>query len=203
MLDQVVQDELARLRVVADRQEIEQKIRLYCRAIDRLDADLLRSLYHPDGVDLHGTFEGNAHEFVDFIMARLKLMTTYGFHTITQSIIDVRGDRAVAESSYIAYHRIARGWERIAAFFGETYAAEAKAAGTLDREHENSCGGRYLDQFERRADGVWRIKHRRITNEFNRNGVTTNLFTEGEVGHFDLPGARDKTDPIYAILFNA
>ncbi|MCB5945549.1 nuclear transport factor 2 family protein [Acidocella sp. KAb 2-4] len=197
-----MRDDMARLRAAADRQEIEQQIRRYCRAIDRLDVELLRSLYHPDGVDLHGSFEGNAHEFADFIMVRLKRLTTYGFHTITQSIIDVDGDAAAAESTYVAYHRIAPGWEPVSTFFGEGYAAAARAAGTLDREHENSCGGRYLDRFERRADGVWRIKRRRITNEWNRNGVTTHLYAEGELANYNLPGARDRSDPVYEILLN-
>jgi hypothetical protein len=83
-----VKDDAARMREACDRQEIEQKLRTYCRAIDRLDEDLLRSIYHRDGVDLRGSFEGNAHEFAAFIMKRIKQVTTYGFHTITQSIID-------------------------------------------------------------------------------------------------------------------
>jgi hypothetical protein len=182
------------------RQEIEQVIRLYCRAIDRLDLPLLRSLYHADGVDLHGNFEGNAHEFASFIMERIQRLTTYGYHTVTQSIIDVQGDIAAAESIYLAYHRIAPGDGPIRAYFGDTYAEAARTAGTLACEHENSCGGRYIDRFERR-DGMWRIKHRRITNEWNRNGVSTQLF-EGELAHFNLPGTRDRTDPVYANLIS-
>ncbi|MET0546572.1 MAG: nuclear transport factor 2 family protein [Caulobacterales bacterium] len=194
-----MKDEATRLREVCDRQEIEYKVRLYCRAIDRLDVNLLKSLYHPDGIDLHGNFEGNAHDFADFIMKRIAELTTYGFHSTTQSVIDIEGDIAAAETTYIAYHRIGAGWGPISTYFGETYAAAAKAAGTLDREHENSCGGRYLDRFERR-NGEWKIAKRRITNEWNRNGPTSSIYTEGEMKHFDLPGARDKTDPVYDIL---
>jgi hypothetical protein len=197
-----MKDDATRIRELCDREEIKQTIHTYCRAIDRLDEDLLRSLYHPDGVDLHGSFAGNAHEFATFIIARIKRMTTYGFHSITQSIIDVDGDSAFAESIYIAYHRIGAGWEPISTYFGETYAAAAREAGTLGREHENSCGGRYLDRFERR-DGVWKILRRRITNEWNRNGVTTDLYDEGEIAHYNLPGARDRTDPVYAMMLGA
>jgi len=194
-----VRDEAARLREMCDRQEIEQVVHVYCRAIDRLDADLLRSIYHPDGVDLHGSFEGNAHEFADFIVQRLRRLTSYGFHTVTQSVITIAGDIAIAESTYVAYHRIPAGWEPICAFFGEDYARAAEHASTLNREHENSCGGRYLDRFERR-DGVWKIARRRVTNEWNRNGLTTHIFDQGELAHYKLPGARDRSDPIYGML---
>jgi hypothetical protein len=191
--------EAARLRVCCDRQEIEQKIRLYCRAIDRMDEALLRSLYHADGVDLHGSFEGNAHEFAHFILGEIRRLTSYGFHSVTQSIIDVEGDVAAAESIYIAYHRIPGGWESVSRWFGESYAQAARMAGTLDAEHENSCGGRYLDRFERR-EGEWKIARRQITNEWNRNGVASTILDEGELAHFNLPGARDRSDPVYAIL---
>jgi hypothetical protein len=191
--------EAIRLRGCCDRQEIEQKIRLYCRAIDRMDEELLRSLYHADGVDLHGSFEGNAHEFARFILGEIARLTSYGFHSVTQSIIDVDGDIAAAESIYIAYHRIPGGWDPISTWFGETYARAAQAAGTLDREHESSCGGRYLDRFERR-DGAWKIARRRITNEWNCNGVASTILDEGELAHFNLPGARDRSDPVYGIL---
>jgi SnoaL-like domain len=192
-------DDHQRILMMCDRQEIEQKIRLYCRAIDRLDVELLKSIYHPDGVDLHGNFEGNAHEFATFILKRIADLTSYGFHSTTQSIIDVDGDVAAAETIYIAYHRIFPGWDSIKTYFGETYANAARAAGTLEREHENSCGGRYIDRFEKR-NGDWKIAHRRITNEWNCNGVTTHLHDEGEMAHFNLPGARDKSDPVYTVL---
>jgi hypothetical protein len=167
-----------------------------------MDEALLCSLYHPDGVDLHGSFEGNAHEFAHFILAAIRRLTSYGFHSVTQSVIDVEGDIAAAESIYIAYHRIPGGWDSVSTWFGETYARAAQAAGTLDREHENSCGGRYLDRFERR-DGDWKIARRRITNEWNRNSVATTILHEGELAHFNLPGARDRSDPVYQILLQS
>lgn len=189
------------LQHLLDRQQIEQVLHLYCRAIDRLDADLLRSVYHPDGVDDHGSFTGNAHEFVDFIMKEMRETTLYGFHTITQSIIDVRGNVAASEATYMGYHRIEGSWEKLAPFFGESYANRARAEGTLGREHEYICGGRYIDRFEKR-DGTWRVLHRRITNEWNRCQPCAHLFDEGKVAFFNLPGARDRSDPVYANLLS-
>jgi hypothetical protein len=50
----------------------------------------------------------------------------------------VHGDIAAAEPIYLAYHRIAAGWEPISGYFWESYARAAREAGTLEREHENS-----------------------------------------------------------------
>ena len=42
----------------------------YSRGIDRLDAEAVRSCYHPDGTDEHTGFAGPRDEFVDWVMAR-------------------------------------------------------------------------------------------------------------------------------------
>lgn len=189
------------LQQLLDRQQIEQVLHLYCRAIDRLDADLLRSIYHPDAIDDHGSFSGNAHEFVDFIMRELRETTRYGFHTVTQSIIDVNGNHAAAESTYFGYHRIAGSWEALAHFFGASYADLARERGELSKEHEYICGGRYIDRLVKR-EGVWRILRRKITNEWNRCQATSQILDEGKVALFNLPGARDRSDPVYANLLS-
>ncbi len=189
-----------RVQLVWDRQEIERVLRTYCRAIDRLDLELLKSVYHSDATDAHGSFDGNAHEFAEYIMGRLPAVTSYGFHTITNSIIDVDGDRAVAETSYFGYHRVHPGYDSISSYFGERYAKDADAAGTLDREHEYICGGRYLDRFERR-EGVWRIARRRITLEWSQCRVTSHVL-EGSRADYDLPGARDRSDPVYELTLD-
>jgi len=59
-----------KIQSILDRQEIEQVLAMYCRAIDRMDLELLKSVYHPDGTDDHGSFSGNAHEFAKQIIAR-------------------------------------------------------------------------------------------------------------------------------------
>lgn len=197
----MVQSLEEKVQHLLDHQAIERLVHLYCRAIDRLDVDLLRSIYHPDATDEHGVFIGNAHEFASFIMQKLAAVTTYGFHTITQSIIDIRGDVAAGESTYLAYHRIGAGFENIARFFGETYARRAEKAGTIDIEHEFVAGGRYIDRFERR-EGVWRIARRKITNEWQQCQPITRVLDEGEPGHVNLPGARDRTDPVYGNLLD-
>ncbi len=48
----------AALRLMLDKQEIHEVMMRYCRAIDRMDEELLRSVYHPDAIDNHGLFNG-------------------------------------------------------------------------------------------------------------------------------------------------
>jgi hypothetical protein len=41
----------------------------YSRGIDRLDRELLMSVYHEDAIDDHGVFVGNREEFADWAIA--------------------------------------------------------------------------------------------------------------------------------------
>jgi hypothetical protein len=179
-----------------DLQEIEQVLKLYCRAIDRLDVELLKTVYHPDGTDDHGSFSGNAHEFAERIMEDLRGFILDGMHTVTHCTIDVQGEFATAESYYWAYQRCPGGHAKVSAFFGESYAGEASKTGKLDGEHDFFCGGRYIDLFEKRA-GQWKIWRRKITNEWNFVQPSSRIISEGHIAAFNLPGRRDRQDPVY------
>lgn len=186
----------ARLRLALDRQEIEHMLKLYCRAIDRCDLDLLRTIYHPDGTDDHGSFCGNAMEFAEVIIPSLRDAILDGIHTVTHCTIDVDGDFATSESYYWAYQRTPGGAEAVTGFFGQAYAARAIADGTIDGCHDYYCGGRYIDLFERR-DGAWKILRRKITNEWNDIRPSTRITDAGHVAHYNLPGRRNRQDPVY------
>jgi hypothetical protein len=43
---------------LADREAIRECLYRYCRGVDRLDADMIRSAYWPDCVDNHLEFTG-------------------------------------------------------------------------------------------------------------------------------------------------
>jgi len=95
-------DQGAHVRTLLDQQAIERQLNLYCRAIDRLDVDLLRSIYWPAGTDDHGSFVGNAHEFAAFIMGDLRKRVIDGMHAIMHSVIEIDGVFATSESYYWA-----------------------------------------------------------------------------------------------------
>src|ERR1035437_9239359 len=52
--------------------EIREVLFRYCRGIDRLDEELVRSCYHPDAIDSHGNFEGDVDEFVMWAFGLLR-----------------------------------------------------------------------------------------------------------------------------------
>lgn len=185
------------LHELADRKAIENVLGLYCRAIDRLDLDLLRSIYHADGVDDHGAFALPAHEFADKIIATLREVCVYSMHTVTHSVIELHGDSAYSEAYYYGFHTIAGGEAKVETFFGPQYVAAHKAAGTLADAHEYICGGRYLDVFAKR-DGAWKILRRKITNEWGVCQPHSNA-REGMPAAFLTPGFRDRRDPVYAL----
>jgi hypothetical protein len=182
----------------ADRAAIENVLGLYCRAIDRLDVELLKSLYHPDGVDDHGAFTAGAHEFADRIIAMQKELCESTLHTVTHSVIDVRGENASCESYYLAIIVVAEGATSIERFFGPAYLNAQRVAGTVGQRHEFLCCGRYLDQFQKR-DGAWRIHRRRVTNEW---GVcrAQSMVSEGVPSAFASAGSRDRHDPVYGLV---
>jgi SnoaL-like domain len=185
-----------KVQAILDRQEIEQVLMLYCRAIDRMDYELLKSVYHPDGTDDHGSFCGNAHEFAKVIMASLAEVVIDGMHTVTHCAIDVQGKFATSEAYYWAYQMCPGGNAKVAAFFGERYAEAVKKQGLLDKNHDFFCGGRYIDLFEKRA-GSWKILRRKITNEWNVVQPCTRITDQGHIAAFNLPGRRDRQDYVY------
>ena len=50
---------------VADRLAIIEVIHLYCRGLDRANADILKSTCWPDAEVDYGFFQGNAHGFLE------------------------------------------------------------------------------------------------------------------------------------------
>ncbi len=64
------------LQMLIDKQALSELVHSYCRACDRRDFALLRSLYHDDAIDDHGTmFRGTADEYLAWlpgVMAKLR-----------------------------------------------------------------------------------------------------------------------------------
>jgi hypothetical protein len=122
------------VRQLRDRQDILACVNAYCRGLDRLDANLLRSAYHKDAVDRHGPFMGNREEFVPWAIDLVKPFPA-SHHSLTTHNCEIDGDVAYAESYCI--------------FF--TVLEDGKTLG--------AGAARYIDQLERR-DGRWAITAR-------------------------------------------
>jgi hypothetical protein len=119
----------------------------YCRGIDRCDADMVKSAYHPDAYDDHGTFKGNAWEFADYATGALRERYLATMHAITNHLVEVDAEAGTAsgECYTLAFH---------------LRSGDGDEAKTVDW-----WWGRYLDQYTQR-DGEWRIAHRVCVHEW-------------------------------------
>jgi hypothetical protein len=160
-----------------DVRAIQEVVLRYCRGIDRLDLDLVRSCYHPDATDTHGSFSGTVDEFLAWVEPLLGRYDAT-FHLVGNHLVDFPGDGsaevAVSETYGVAHHR----------------------SSDPDPRRNLTVGFRYVDRFERRGGG-WRIARRVATTEWvtaPTPGSTWPVPTDGAVGR------RDRRDPLHEML---
>lgn len=183
MTEEDLQRNVAELK---DRSEIHQCLMAYSRAVDRLDRDLLLSVYHPDAVDDHGVFVGSPVEFADWVIDMHTRTHLSHQHCQFNCTIDLDGDTAHTETYYM--------------FIG------------MNREGDplTMTGGRYLDRLEKRA-GRWAIAERICLRDWAQlKDIPTSLDQSKMTAVKDLPESiialmrngpqtsRDRQDPSYA-----
>jgi hypothetical protein len=165
-------DRLARLEWLLDRQDIADCLTRFSRGMDRFDADLFLSAFHPDAVIAAGDFVGGPVELYAWARDMHEQGQIATQHHLLNNTCDIDGDTAHSETYYL-------------------FAA---------RNRDNSnwiAGGRYFDRLERRAE-IWRIALR--TNVIEWSGmVPTMPIPFSDVPGIAKNGlaARDRTDPSY------
>ena len=132
-----------KLRELLDRDAIRDVYTRYARGLDRCDAALISSAYHPDAVeDHHGeTFDGATIGATLQHHSQRSMERTATHFTNLSIALD--GDKAGCEAYYIGLHMLKGGEKRL------------------------MSSGRTFDRFERR-DGEWRFIHRVICPEMLR-----------------------------------
>ena len=170
-----------------DRQACADLLARYCRAIDRLDEALLRSVFHPDSEHHHGIHgPSSAPGEDDFVAFAFGFLGTcrYTHHQLGSVLIEIDGTRATSEAYFTAYHRLrARS---------DPAAAEDAAASEMDYW----VGGRYLDRMEKR-DGAWRIVWRVGTTDWTRLEPPAGAAVDTVDARF--PSRRSREDPVYRL----
>lgn len=96
----------AALEDLVARRDIRTVLTRYCRALDRADLDLMKTVYWPDGVDVHGIFEGKAHAFAEYIIREIQVFFAMGTHCLLNCHIDVDGDVAASETYLYSICRV-------------------------------------------------------------------------------------------------
>jgi len=127
---------LEALSALQARASIGACIARIARGEDRRDANILGACFWPDATCDFGIFGGGFDEYLAWVVPGSPAIPVTQ-HILGQSVIDLIGDLALAETYVTAYHRIDTGAE----------------------ERDTVIGGRYLDRLEKRGH-EWRIAQR-------------------------------------------
>jgi SnoaL-like domain len=150
---------------------IRERLHDYVRAMDCIDDELGRSVFHADAsADYGGIYRGTGHGFIDFVHAAHAGMLAHQHHLGSIGIV-VQGDQAVSEAYVTVTLRL------------------RAADGALQ---DSRSHGRYLDRWEKRA-GNWAISARRYVHLFDDLAPVT-------LQQFPTEGSRDRGDPGYALF---
>ena len=169
-----------KVRVLIAKDEIRDVLMRYARGVDRGDADLITSCFHPDSVDDHGGIELTGTEAGPRFAGSRKVSASgaAGQHFQGNITIEVDGDVAYTETYFVSYLIVDRD----------------------GAEHTRFRGARYLDRFERR-NGVWKIGYRVVVDDWDRLDKVTEqapmreLWRRGNVKELDA-SAQFKTGAI-------
>lgn len=145
-----------------------------CRAIDRLDEELLRTAFHPDAQVHYGKiYEGDVGGWVTSAIKHQGTQSQRQ-HLIGNIYIEMRGDEAVAESYELDRHKTPINGEI----------------------RDLVLAARTLDRFVRR-DGEWRIIERTKVMDWGRTIVGDDAVYQNS----PLPkGGNDRSDASYQLL---
>jgi ketosteroid isomerase-like protein len=161
------------LQELLDKQAIREVTMRYCRGVDRGDAAMVSSAYHPDAFDDHSGHRFSGETVGPGLVEWMKRITHGSTHHITTQTIELDGDTAGCESYYTAFH----------------YATADGA------EVVTNTVGRYVDRFERR-NGEWKISHRVVILETARQFTPFDLGAPGGTG----VSRRDEGDTSYTVI---
>jgi hypothetical protein len=167
----------AEVQEMLDHFRIRKVLAQYCRGSDRADETLMRSVYAQDSWDDHGIVQADGAEF-SRVMCRMVIDTTDTMsHTLGQSLIEIDGDEARAETYFIAV-------------------TLSESDGT---PMCNQLGGRYADQLRREGD-AWKIVKRTAIRDWSISlRVEADSFAAAQL----IPGARSAADPGVAVIGRA
>ena len=189
-------DRNAEIDALIARSKAYDVLTRYCRALDRCDVDLMRSVYWEDGVDDHGVFSGNAAEFATFIIREIQAWFEVTMHAICNIHMEV-GDGVVCSEAYlIAYHKVKADKAKAEEIFGSRYVQQFDWAAGKAVPHHFFYGGRYIDRIERRGT-EWRIARRTVVMDWNHNVPSGEILDEGMFATLFPRGRRDHDDPVF------
>ena len=128
----------SQMQALIDRLEILQVLATYSRGVDRVDLELLKTVYWEDGIDNHGAqFRGSGWAFAELVCGQMPKLFNATCHTLGQTYFAALTETRAATETY----------------FCSTHDPLDPALPPF------SNYGRYVDLFEKRG-GVWKILKR-------------------------------------------
>jgi hypothetical protein len=143
-----------KLEVYLAKQDIYELSCKYMRGLDRLDGELLRSVFHDDAWCEYGFSNESPVAFIDFAINALGDHVA-NHHKIGNVLIEVEGDEAFGEVYFTAYHKMPsdNGFDDVI------------------------IAGRYLDRYQKR-DGEWKFAYRSERVDWSRTEPTADPYFE-------------------------
>jgi hypothetical protein len=159
-----------RLSRLLAKDAIHDAILRYFRGVDRCDAELITSAFHPDAVIEHGGHTWRGSEVGSILATMVRNGTKRSTHVVGNHLIEVDGSAASSETYMVCY--LLREDER-----GEYLIVRAL---------------RYIDRFELR-DGAWKVAQRWTVREWDR----IDRITEKPAGSAYFEPSRSHEDLSY------
>ncbi|WP_330254934.1 nuclear transport factor 2 family protein [Nocardia sp. NBC_00565] len=128
------------------------------RGEDRRDAELISASFWPDATTDFGIFAGSFGEYLAWVVPGSPAIPVTQ-HVLGQTVIELKGDVALAETHVTAYHRIDTGTE----------------------QRDAVIAGRYLDRLEKRNE-EWRIAQRTMLYDWFRDYGASVDWSQGIMG---------------------
>lgn len=173
-LEERLADALAEIDRLKAVEAIRECIYRVCRGTDRVDADILRSAFHPDArIHFGKIYEGDLE---GWIVSAIKHQGSQSQrqHLVGNIIIRIDGDEAFAESYQLDRHKTPMNGE----------------------VRDLVLAARTLDRFARR-DGEWKIVERTKVMDWGRTiSADDGLYVNSPL----TKGGGDRTDLSYELL---
>ena len=96
------------LQGLLDREKIRECLVRLARGEDRRAADIISASCWPDSTTDYGVFQGTFQQYLAWVVPGSDAIKNTQ-HVLGQSVIEVQGNAARAETHVISYHRIAAG----------------------------------------------------------------------------------------------
>lgn len=147
-----------------DRLDIMDCIARLARGEDRRDEKLISTSFSPDAVIDMGVFKGPFSQYLEWVVPGDPALPVTQ-HTLGQSVVELDGGKAKAETYITSYHRVDTGEEH----------------------RDTAIGGRYLDRMEKQ-DGQWRIVERTLLYDWY---IDSGIAVDWSQGVMGLPFSGD------------